>query len=1135
MSAKRPRPHTNGIDSVGGIGHNGRNKRARQSPPDEDEQSASDDESKSSDEDEQDAARENDQMIWQTQRVQRDFAAAKNLANVPAECGIIEEIRCVNFMCHVNLHITLGPLINFIIGHNGSGKSAVLTALQICLGGKATATNRAQNLKSLIKEGESHSSVRVRIKNQGPLAFKPHEYGKSISVERHFSINGTSGFRLRDENDRIVTTKKAELEDILDAFSLQIDNPMNVLTQDMARQFLNHSTPKDKYKFFLSGTQLETLHRDYQQIEASLEVMNSKQHVSEEILRSKKKEYEELAAKARSAGRLEAMRRRERELEAEALWAKVEEEERKLEEIENEIARVDGLIEEKTAAADKTSEAFERADAAVTGAQEEVTEVTTQMEPKQQAAQERKEKFDEVKQQMLTLQSDERNAKGDVTMKRKRVDQLQSEIEQHRQRQAAADNGMYAEKQQELEDARAECAQKAEQFAAHGESLPELQRKLRDMQKEKAQADQAVERAQKDEDRIKGTIRGLKGDSRDWMTAYQNPDKLRNLLKAVASDRRFRDKDNVVGPLGRHVKLVEPDWAYILEKQFGSALNGFVVTSKPDQAVLGELMRKCSWQGPIFIGSDRRIDTSRHEPDPSLLTWLRALKIENNLVKNQFIINQGIEQTVLIRDSDEGARFMKDRGLLSANVKMCFTFSNGDKRRGRVINYTGAGGINNSPIDEYRGQLRMQVDKEAQIRQEEQQLEVAQQATHEARQESKRLMDQVNSCKAQETNHSRLGKQLKHALQKAQDKAEKLEGELSDATPDAAAIEVLEEQLRTAQEEQKRCEDIFEDVFAKKVELGDENSVNLRALQTAQREVKDLDFRLTKAQARVRTMQDQREDALRAKNEALESIQRIEDNKKLWLEAQVTKQAEVDMKIAQTSEQFPRVPVPEGKSADDLITTRNRLVKTREETEKQLGGSEHDLLTRTNEAKRAWKVANDEEHHNRQVKNHLIRTLQHRQVRWKQFRSGISVRARVTFGYLLSERKFRGTLQIDHRNQALDIEVQPDSTEKSGGGRQTKTLSGGEKSFSTVCLLLSLWDAMGSPIRCLDEFDVFMDSVNRDRSMNMIIDAARRSVGRQFIFITPQSMNNVQQDSDVKITRMKDPERGQTALNFSRA
>ncbi len=58
-----------------------------------------------------------------------------------------------------------------------------------------------------------------------------------------------------------------------------------------------------------------------------------------------------------------------------------------------------------------------------------------------------------------------------------------------------------------------------------------------------------------------------------------------------------------------------------------------------------------------------------------------------------------------------------------------------------------------------------------------------------------------------------------------------------------------------------------------------------------------------------------------------------------------------------------------------------------------------------------------------------------------------------------------------------------------------------------------------------------MDPVNRDRSMHMIIQAARRSIGRQFIFITPQSMNSVNQTSDVKIIKMSDPERGQTTLN----
>lgn len=74
--------------------------------------------------------------------------------NLPAENGIIESVTCRNFMCHEYLEVPLGPLINFIIGHNGSGKSAILTAITICLGGKATTTNRGQSLKSFIKEGQ---------------------------------------------------------------------------------------------------------------------------------------------------------------------------------------------------------------------------------------------------------------------------------------------------------------------------------------------------------------------------------------------------------------------------------------------------------------------------------------------------------------------------------------------------------------------------------------------------------------------------------------------------------------------------------------------------------------------------------------------------------------------------------------------------------------------------------------------------------------------------------------------------------------------------------------------------------------------------------------------------------------------
>ncbi len=45
---------------------------------------------------------------------------------------------------------------------------------------------------------------------------------------------------------------------------------------------------------------------------------------------------------------------------------------------------------------------------------------------------------------------------------------------------------------------------------------------------------------------------------------------------------------------------------------------------------------------------------------------------------------------------------------------------------------------------------------------------------------------------------------------------------------------------------------------------------------------------------------------------------------------------------------------------------------------------------------------------------------------------------------------------------------------RESGATDIRSLSGGERSFATVCFILSLWDATESPFRILDEFDVFM-------------------------------------------------------------
>jgi structural maintenance of chromosomes protein 6 len=73
--------------------------------------------------------------------------------------------------------------------------------------------------------------VTISIKNRGDEAFKPQEYGQSIIVTRRFTKDGTSTWKIKAKDGRVVSTKREELAAICDHMNIQVDNPMNVLTQ----------------------------------------------------------------------------------------------------------------------------------------------------------------------------------------------------------------------------------------------------------------------------------------------------------------------------------------------------------------------------------------------------------------------------------------------------------------------------------------------------------------------------------------------------------------------------------------------------------------------------------------------------------------------------------------------------------------------------------------------------------------------------------------------------------------------------------------------------------------------------------------------------------------------------------------
>ena len=140
----------------------------------------------------------------------------------PAEAGIIKNIYLENFMCHRKLSVDFCPNVNFVNGDNGSGKSAILAAIQICLGASAKRTGRGRNMRELIRNFNKANppacaKVRVSLSNGGSDGYKQDVYGNVVTVERTInSGSGFNGYKLLDAAGKEQSRSRHELYEMLD-------------------------------------------------------------------------------------------------------------------------------------------------------------------------------------------------------------------------------------------------------------------------------------------------------------------------------------------------------------------------------------------------------------------------------------------------------------------------------------------------------------------------------------------------------------------------------------------------------------------------------------------------------------------------------------------------------------------------------------------------------------------------------------------------------------------------------------------------------------------------------------------------------------------------------------------------------
>lgn len=183
----------------------------------------------------------------------------------PAEAGVIKKIYVENFMCHRKFTLDLCRNVNFIYGQNGSGKSAILAAIQICLGAGAKRTHRARNLKELVRKDSKCAAAKIQVTllNRGDDGYLHDVYGDSITVERTIAIRGGyNGYKLLDDDMNEVSRNKKDLDEMLDKLNIQVENPVALLDQEEAKKFLTGKA-EDKYNFFMKATELERIDRTY--------------------------------------------------------------------------------------------------------------------------------------------------------------------------------------------------------------------------------------------------------------------------------------------------------------------------------------------------------------------------------------------------------------------------------------------------------------------------------------------------------------------------------------------------------------------------------------------------------------------------------------------------------------------------------------------------------------------------------------------------------------------------------------------------------------------------------------------------------------------------------------------------------
>ncbi|KAI4489641.1 hypothetical protein M0802_010900 [Mischocyttarus mexicanus] len=198
------------------------------------------------------------------------------------EKGLIMQISLTNFVTYSNVVIKPGRNLNLIIGPNGTGKSTIVCAIVLGLGGKPSIIGRALNVKDYVKNGCNEASIEIQLKESS---------SKCVTIKRVFNLLGKTQWFINGKNSNTLG-----VQELTKNFNIQIDNLCQFLPQDKVHDFskMNAQELLENTERSVGDPILLEYHTKLKEYRTQLKDLESDIGNKQRLLETKTQKYEHL-------------------------------------------------------------------------------------------------------------------------------------------------------------------------------------------------------------------------------------------------------------------------------------------------------------------------------------------------------------------------------------------------------------------------------------------------------------------------------------------------------------------------------------------------------------------------------------------------------------------------------------------------------------------------------------------------------------------------------------------------------------------------------------------------------------------------------------------------------------------------